>query len=313
MNREKSSINLSNQEFIPNPINVITQTLKNPFELEEINNKYKIQEEEQREKIANELNAQNIPKFFLSEKRLFITKLLFFFFLFMATVSTTGWLVYVYFQWESGQAGFNWFNIGYFILVAIVGLFTFVMWITYWIKTHFLNKEIRLIANGFDRNNVSSTIQRIYKSIIISFSNINWLAFYVYIIGGFSMLIIFTVSFSMQLNAFVNDPTLAKPVFGQLTILKPEDQLHTMPKVSVICISSIVGFALVVQIFTIIFNMIRIRRIESAYSVPIISGEVKLAIKKSINKRNLIIFIILSIVLTIGFFIIYFIFKKLIK
>lgn len=313
MNQNKS-INLSNQEFIPNPIHALTQTLKNPFEIEEINNQYKIQEEEQRIKIAAQLNEKNMPKFFLTEKRLFLMKLFFFLFLFLVTVGTTGLLVYVYFQTRSNSAGYEWFNVGYFVLVAIVGLTTLVMWIVYWIKSHFLKKEIKSIANNFNRAYVSSTIQRIYKSIIISFSNINWLALYIYLIGSFSILIIFTVSFSMQLNAFVNDPTnIEKPYFGQLTILTPTDKLHLMPKISAISIGCIGGFVFICQIFTIVFNMIRIRRIESAYAVAILTEEEKIALKKSVNKRNLIIFIVLSIVLTIGFFIIYFIFKKIIK
>lgn len=313
MNKNNSISNFSNQEFIPSPLNIITQTLKNPFEIEEINKEFQINEEEQRKKLSIELNEKNIPKFFNNEKRLFVTKLLFFLFLFFCTLGIIGWLVFVYTQQKANKLGFEWFNIGYFILVSIVGLVSLVMWISYWIKMHFLDKEIKIMANNFDRNNVSVTIQRIYKSILISFSNINWFSLYIYLLGGFSLLIILTISFSMQLNAFINDPTLAKPFFGQLEILDKTNKLHYMPKISLIIIASICGFTLISQIFIIIFNMIRIRRIESAYSVPILSEEEKIAIKKSVNKRNLIIFIILSIVLTIGFFIVYFLFKKIIK
>lgn len=306
-------------ELYDNPYKILVETIKNPFELEEIDRQYKIAESQQRQQLSKEVQADEyrtnkLPSFFKTEKRILILKLLIALGLMLASLGGLGYIIYANLQHLS------WFSNGYYALVATVFLPSITLLFFYGVKLHFLKKEIKVATKSFNPNQVSNVIQRIYKRLLTSFSNINWLATYVYLTTGFILLVVFIVSYfaSVYYLGGINAPKfgtldwhLAAEHFmnANPNIIIPS-QYPTLCKTCVIVIGSTCGATLLLQIGLQLTNYVRIRKIETTYTTPILTQQEQVAIKKSVNKRNLIIFCILTLIFGIILLVLYLVLKR---
>ena len=278
-----------------NPYKVLVETIKNPFELEEIDQNYKEQEVQYRQILTEQVTRTSYPGFFKTEKNILIIKLSMVVILFAACLGALGYMIYSYFNHLA------WFDNGYFALDAIIGLPMLIMIFVYGIHLGFLNKEIKKAKIKFDPSVVSSTIQSVYKHLVTSFSNINWWSFYVYLTGAFAILVIFIVSYFAGIY-YLSGPLA--PKFGEINWNFDSSfiEAHNLPsvyltlnKISVIVIATVCGVTLLFQITSQILNLLRMKRMESSYNKPILSEEEKVALRKAVNKRNLIIFCVLTV------------------
>lgn len=309
-NYKQKKLQLSQTSFLDvNPYKVLADTVKNPFDLNVLEQQFGIQELNQRKILAEEIKKDYIPTFFRTEKRLYLLKILFFIFLLSACFSVIFWLLWGFFTYP------DLFKPGYFAIPSIIGIIDLVILIFNSVKFHFLKKEIKQMNNKFDEMLVSSNIQSIYKKLICSFSNINWYSVYVYLFCGFFILIMFIVFYFLDLNNFLAQATsgtvlgLKAPVFGSLTYGLKSNPDYWAPEIFVIVFSTFAGLTLINQVVLQLFNLVRMKRMEMAYKVPIITEESKQAIKSATNKRNFIIFLVLTIILGLIVFLLWRILK----
>lgn len=313
------AIQQNDAELYDNPYKILVETIKNPFELEEIDRQYKIAESQQRQQLSKEVQADEyrtdkLPSFFKTEKRILVLKLLISLALLIASIGGLGYILY------ANLHHFPWFSNGYYALVATVFIPSISLLFFYSVKIHFLRKEIQIARKKFNPNQVSNVIQRIYKRLLTSFSNINWLAAYIYLTAAFILLVIFIVSYfaSVYYLGGINAPKFGtldwQAVAQHFMQANPKivipSQYPTLCKTCVIVIGSTCGATLLLQIGLQLTNYVRIRKIESTYTTPILTQQEQLAIKKSVNKRNLIIFCVLTLIFGIILLVLYLVLKR---
>ena len=292
----QSPLTTTNQaDTFDNPYKVLVETIKNPFELEEIDQSYKEQEVQYRQNLSEKLTRTSYPGFFKTEKNILAIKLSLVVILFAACLGALGYMLYSFFN------HLEWFNNGYFALDAIIALPSLIMIFVYGIHLGFLNKEIKNAKIKFNPNAVSSTVQSVYKHLVTSFSNINWWSFYVYLTAAFAILVIFIVSYFAGIY-WLGGPSA--PHFAEINwegVLSAEEIQKvpavylTLNKISVIVICTVAGTTLVFQVVSQILNLVRMKKIEASYNTSILSEDEKVALRKAVNKRNLIIFCVLTV------------------
>lgn len=295
-----------------NPYKVLVDTVKNPFDLNVLEQQFGVQELDQRKILAEEIEKDKIPTFFRTERITYWAKISIYLAIALVSLFIIFWLLWAM---DTKQ---HFYHPGYFAPPTIALIIALVLFVVDLIRVVFLQKEIVKMKNKFDPMFVSASIQGIYKRLIASFSNINWFSLYVYLLSGFFLLIMFIVFYFMSVNNFLDQASsnntqhlhLLKPYFGSLYYGQPDNPNYITPKVLVIVVGCICLFTLLNQIVLQIINLIRIKRMEFAYKVPIITEEAKQAIISATNKRNFIIFLVLTIVLGLIVFLTYRFMKK---
>lgn len=297
----KSQVQVSSNAYDDSPYKILSQTIKTTFDIDELDKQYQSSEYNQRQKLLQEMNqqqttGQKIPNFFKLERNiLYIKCILSSILLALCICVLVTFIVY-------NKRNANWFHPGYYALIAIIGVPNLIVWTTYIVKIAIFKKEIKRYSNGFDNTNVSITVQKLYKKLITSFSNINWFATYIYLTGLFALLVIFIVDYFEGL--WYLGGQLA-PHFGQLdwTSLAKDHQIPSqygsMNLIALIVIGVLWGCVLIYQVTSQIFNYLRIHKIESSYNVPILEAEQIQTLKRETNKRNLIIFCIITLIFAV--------------
>ena len=296
-----------------NPYQVLVDTIKNPFEFKQVNQQYQQQEEVQNQILSTQVNKENSPKFFKFENNYLLLKLLIS--TFFLLLSIAGILLIVLNNYHFHTIS-NFINNGYYVLDAFILIPSICALISNSISYHFVKKEYKASLENFDSNNVSNIIQKIYKRIFISNINLNWFIMYVFITALFVILLVFIITYFKGLWEFGGR---CAPSFGNIDPNQWSQNgfnssdfgiYPDLNKITIIVVCSTVGFLFLYQIVILFMNTIRIKRIESTYTTNILSEDEIVAIKHAANKRNFIIFCILTILFGLILLLVYFLLKR---
>lgn len=313
-NKENNN-NINYDDFgATNPYQVLVNTIKNPFEFKQVNKQYEVEEQQQQEILSEQVNIENSPKFFKFEKNYLLLKLLLSLFIFLVSVS--GLLLIVVNNYFTHSIT-NFINNGYYVLDALLLIPSICALISTSINFHFINKEYKNSLQNFDSNYVSNIIQKIYKRIFITNINLNWFIVYIVLTALFIILLVFIITYFKGLWEFGGryapsfgniDPN----VWFKINIISNVDFgiFPELNKITLISVCTIVGFLFLYQIVILFMNSIRLKRIETTYTTNILSEDEIIAIKHAANKRNFIIFCILTIFFGLILLLVYFLLKR---
>lgn len=317
MNNFDNNSNTKMQNFdnfgTTNPYQVFVDTIKNPFEIKQVNEQYKEEEKIQNQFLSEQVNKDNSPRFFKFEKNYLLLKLLLSLLFTLIGIAGLATIVLNNYHFHTIT---TMINDGYYVLDALILIPSICALVSVSINYHFIIKEYKRSLNNFDSNYVSNIIQRIYKKIFITNINLNWFIFYIFITALFAILLVFIITYFKGLWEFGGN---LAPSFGNidpnqwakngLEISKfgifPE-----LNKITVIVVSTVVGFLFIFQIVILFMNTIRMKRIESTYTTNILSEDEIVALKHAANKRNFIIFCVLTIMFGLILLIVYFLLRR---
>lgn len=296
-----------------NPYQVFVDTIKNPFEIKQVNEQFKEDEKIQNQVLSTQVNKENSPKFFKFEKNYLLLKLL------IAVLFTLGGIigiVIIVLNNYHFHSITNTINNGYYVLASLILLPSICALISTSINYHFILKEYKKSLSSFDSNYVSNIIQKIYKKIFITNINLNWFIFYIFITALFAILLVFIITYFKGLWEFGGN---LAPSFGNIDPkqwakngfeISKFGIFPELNKITVIVVSTIVGFLFIFQIAILFMNTIRMKRIESTYTTNVLSEDEIVALKHAANKRNFIIFCILTIMFGLILLIVYFLLRR---
>ena len=171
-NIEKNNYTTNNIEDygLTNPYQVLVDTIKNPFEFKQVNQQFQQEEEINSQILSTQINKDNFPKFFKYEKNYSLIKLLFSLFVMLGSI--IGLLVIVLNNYHFHTIT-NYIDNGYYALVVLLFIPSFLIFTFSLINYHFIKKEYKSSLENFNSNFVSNIIQKIYKKIFISNINLN--------------------------------------------------------------------------------------------------------------------------------------------
>lgn len=295
-----------------NPYQVLVDTIKNPFEFKQVNQQYQVEEQQQQEILSEQVTIDNTPKFFKFEKNYLLLKLLLSLFCLLAAIA--GLLIITINNYITHSIT-DFINNGYYVLDALLFIPSLCALVSTCINFHFIKKEYKKSLQNFDPNYVSNIIQKIYKKIFITNINLNWFIFYIIITALFVILLVFIITYFKGLWEFGgrNAPSFGNIdpnvwfQFGSNSNLGIFPELN---KITIISVCTIVGFLFIYQIAILFMNSIRLKRIESTYTTNILSEDEIVAIKHAANKRNFIIFCVLTIMFGLILLLVYFLLKR---
>lgn len=296
-----------------NPYQVFVDTIKNPFEIKQVNEQFKEDEKIQNQVLSTQVNKENSPKFFKFEKNYLLLKLL------IAVLFTLGGIIGIViivlnnYYYHSIT---NTINNGYYVLASLILLPSICSLISTSINYHFILKEYKKSLSSFDSNYVSNIIQKIYKKIFITNINLNWFIFYIFITALFAILLVFIITYFKGLWEFGGN---LAPSFGNIDPkqwakngfeISKFGIFPELNKITIIVVSTIVAFLFIFQIAILFMNTIRMKRIESTYTTNVLSEDEIVALKHAANKRNFIIFCVLTIMFGLILLIVYFLLRR---
>ncbi len=300
-------VQVNHTKTMQNPYKVFVNTIKNPFEVEtELDEQQQIAVEENNQKFYEaQVQKQSLPRFFYVEKNITLAKLSISISFLLGSLIAIIFFILV--DYKKILATSTWFNNGYYAIPGIIGIIALIALIIQAVSFATLKKYIYANKNNFDPKEVSTVTQNLYKKLLISFININWLCCTFYLIAGFYLLIMCIVVYFVSTNTIPSNMVH----FGALTMgSNPLDKLYYFPKICYITIGTLTGLVLLWQIISQLINWSRINKVELEFSVPIMTPEEKIAVKKATNKRNLIFFLVLFVILGLIALIVYLVSKR---
>lgn len=143
------------------------------------------------------------------------------------------------------------------------------------------------------------SVMKLYKRLKTAHINVNWFCGLTYVAGGLIILIIFIIGWAISIK--FNQP--------QWGVLDPnfEPYKNTCGAallITVIICSVAMITAFLMHVILLVTNYVRAGKIDSFYSVQIVSDEELIALKKKKNKRDFFIFLaVIMIIVLIGFLI----------
>lgn len=148
------------------------------------------------------------------------------------------------------------------------------------------------------------SVMKLYKRLKTAHINVNWFCGLTYVAGGLCILITYIVGWAFTVAA-------KEPQWGVLipTDFPPYAQCGWSLFITVVvCVTAILS-AFILHVVLLVTNYTRAAKIDNFYSVQIVSDEELTALKKKKNKRDLIIFLAVIMILVLIGLVIY----KLVK
>ena len=138
---------------------------------------------------------------------------------------------------------------------------------------------------------VTTNVLKLYKRLKTAHINVNWMCFLTYVGGGLSILITYIVAWAVSKEWGVLTPSA----------FDPENPAYIWTVA--ICATAMIS-AFILHVVLLVTNYVRAGKIDSFYSVQIVSDEELALLKKQKNKRDAIIFVaVICIIVLIGFLI----------
>ncbi|EDT49517.1 MSC_0882 family membrane protein [Ureaplasma urealyticum] len=257
--------------------------------------------------LEQKVNQKNTPDFYLKEIHAIRNKIIVWTMLLAIGMGLLFYLVY--------EVVVNHFNPWIFLPVSVYCvLMIFFLALS---CSNFANfkKEMHYQQNNFDRTKATNFIVGIYRKLVVMHINVNWIASYLYLTSLFMILGVFVVSYFMNLyyNAAIGSR------FGDLIVKIPaivseqftqKASINKNPLWAIIGLGVILGLTFIIHLWLIFNAHHRVNRIQSYYVNEIISGEEIIQLKKQANRRGLVIFLVLSIILGLIFYLMYTILKR---
>lgn len=176
----------------------------------------------------------------------------------------------------------------------------FIIYVNNWIN---FKNEARTV--DFTQGKIPTiSVMKLYKRLKTAHINVNWFCCLTYVAGGLAILITFIVGWGISVAA--REPTwgILDPNFGPYVNTCGSSLLVTV----IVCATAMI-VAFFLHVILLVTNYTRAAKIDNFYSVQIVSDEELTAIKKRKNKRDLIIFLAVIMVLILIGMLIY----KLVK
>lgn len=148
------------------------------------------------------------------------------------------------------------------------------------------------------------SVMKLYKRLKTAHINVNWFCGLTYVAGGLAILITYIIGWGISIKA--NQPTwgVLDPNFGPYVGTCGASLLISV----IVCSIAMIG-AFFLHVILLVTNYTRAAKIDNFYSVQIVSDEELTALKKKKNKRDLIIFLAVVMILVLIGLLIY----KLVK
>lgn len=286
--------NVQTRSFIPRSLN---DFIYKPIDEQE---KIEIDSSSQIQTVYQTLDKNKMPDFYKKEIASMRNKVLFWSFLFLIAISLISWLTFEVVENSLSP----WIFLPTLLYTVVIIFFLAIA------SSNHINfkKEYEYQNNQFDRTKATNFIVNIYRKLIVAHININWVAAYIYLTSAFCIAGVFVVAYFMNLylNAAENSH------FGSLVVISIKDPnyINKNPMYAVIGLGAIIGVTFLVHLWIIFQAHNRLNRIHSFYQNEIISGDEIIALKKQANRRGLVIFLVLSIILGLIFFLMYIILKR---
>ncbi|WP_208894827.1 MSC_0882 family membrane protein [Ureaplasma diversum] len=282
------------RSFIPRNLN---DFIYQPLDEQE---KIEIDSSSQIQTVYQTLDKTKMPDFYKKEIGSMRNKVLFWTLLLLVAVALISWLAYEVVV-NSLSA---WIFLPTLVYTVVIIFFLAIA------SSNLINfkKEYEYQNNKFDRSKATNFIVNIYRKLIVAHININWVAAYVYLTSAFCIAGVFVVAYFMNLylNAAENSH------FGSLVVLNIKDPnyMNKNPMYAVIGLGTIIATTFLIHLWVIFQAHNRLNRIHSFYQNEIISGDEIIALKKQANRRGFVIFLVLSIILGLIFYLMYLILKR---
>lgn len=147
------------------------------------------------------------------------------------------------------------------------------------------------------------SVMKLYKRLKTAHINVNWFCGLTYVAGGLAILITYIVGLAISI----------KQGQAQWGVLDPKFYEQTCGPallITVIVCASAMIIAFILHVVLLVTNYVRAGKIDSFYSVQIVSDEELTALKKKKNKRDLFIFLAVVMVIALIGLLIYKIVKS---
>lgn len=290
--------------YIPKAINNFILDEQNN---QQLNNKHLLDEKNEelylqlKDKV--EQKKESIPSFYLKEINAVKIKIALWTILLLIGIAAISYMVY--------EVVVNSFNPWIFLPLSVYSVF-----MIFFLALNISNlinfkSELKYQKNNFDKQKATNFIIAIYRKLVVSHINVNWFCSYIYLVCAFVCFIVFSISYFM--NVYYNGGSGI--VYGDL-IVKHLDittnkivQNYNLLYAIIFC-GCLVCLTIIIHLWLIFQAHHRINRMHSFYVQEIISGDEIIKLKKQANRRGLIIFLVLTVILGLIFFIIYKILQK---
>lgn len=272
---EFPTYNLSTMQIPLNHYSHRTGILRTKEQIKEVE-AWNQQEAQQRFNESQILKEHNqFPKFYQNEISRSFWNLLFSIILLIAFI---GGMVAICLSIASNNRSWH-------LLWLTIPLFCFVFFIVFKSITNFcsLRNEAKFISFSNYEKIPSANITRIYQKAKINHINLNWFCFAVYLISTLIIIVSLTVAWAYNL---IQSATQINE-FGALQIYATKDW---WPLYSVVTCGIIMSLCLIYHLSLLIINVQRVNAINAYFGNQIIPESEIIIIKKSINKRDAIIF-----------------------
>lgn len=257
--------------------------------------------------LEEKVNQKNTPDFYLKEIHAVRNKIIIWTILLAIGVGLIFYLIY--------EVIINHFNPWIFLPISIYCvLMIFFLALS---CSNFINfkKEMDYQKNHFDCTKATNFIVGIYRKLIVVHINVNWITAYIYLTSLFMIFGVFVVSYFMNLyyNAAIGSR------FGDLIIkipvvinnhLSQKISFNKNPLWAMIGLGAILGLTFIIHLWLVFNAHHRINRIHSYYVNEIITSEEIISLKKQANRRGLVIFLVLTVILGLIFYLMYTILKR---
>lgn len=149
------------------------------------------------------------------------------------------------------------------------------------------------------------SVMKLYKRLKTAHINVNWFCCLTYVAGGLAILITYLIGWGITIQA--KEPTwgVLDPNFGPYVNTCGSSLLITV----IVCSTAMI-IAFLLHVILLVTNYVRAGKIDNFYSVQIVSDEELNALKKKKNKRDLIIFLAVIMVIALIGMLIYKIIKS---
>lgn len=186
------------------------------------------------------------------------------------------------------------------VTIFVLGCIAYNIFTTIKIKS--MQKELKNHGYLINKDNATTSITKIYKSLITSNYYLNWGAASIYVISGLLILMTFIVVYFINLS----NRNLPMPTFGNLTI----NRNNNSPLIVVWTFASMSFMMMFLQLIYNPLNIYRKNQIEIFYGKTLISEELIEKYRKNANRKGIAIFIVSTLVISMIILLIYFILKK---
>lgn len=231
-------------------------------------------------------NAQAFPKFYIKEYKRSVRLVFLWLLLTAICLGLEIWAMIAIIQNPNVS---NWTMLALIPAITLCIAFL-IVYINNWIN---FRNEARSV--DFSQGKIPTiSVMKLYKRLKTAHINVNWFCGLTYVAGGLAILITYLIGFGVSIKQGnpqwgILDPTFYASTCGPALLI------------TVIVCSAAMIVAFILHVVLLVTNYVRAGKIDSFYSVQIVSDEELTALKKRKNKRDLIIFLaVVMVIVLIG-------------